>query len=114
MATIVLPAVADAAAAIFARAGLAMLQRLANVSGTLDGTAIAGQLLDDAALPNLGGLAVQSNNLRLNVYTGDLPAGAGVGSVLVIATGQRAGTYSVQLLTPQDDLGLTTLQLERA
>lgn len=123
MATIALPA-ANLPSDIFARAGVAMLSRLANVNAAIDGSRVAGRITQDPALPDLGGQLVQSSNVALLVHADDLPPATAEGSAVALQAAEvpaslaagRTGTlnYAVALMSPMPELGLVTLMLERA
>lgn len=123
MPAITLPAI-NLPSEIFARAGVAMLTRMANVQATIDGTPVAGRIAIEPAMPDLGGMAVQANNVALLVHADDLPPATAEGSVVTLQAADvpatmaagRTGTltYSVAQMTPMPALGLITLALERA
>lgn len=108
MATINLPA--DHLGDVFARAGVAMLQRMANAQATIGGQAVVGSFATEAALPQLGAMQVQASRLRFDCLATDLPPGIAEGASVTIS----AQPYLVALRTDHTDLGQVTLELERA
>lgn len=123
MATIALPA-ANLPSDIFARAGVAMLSRLANVEASVAGSPVVGRIKVDPAMPDMGGMTVQANNVALLVHADDLPPATAEGATVtlqaadvpaVMAAG-RTGllTYTVAQMDPMPALGLIALALERA
>lgn len=96
---------------VFARAGVAMLGRLANVETYINGgaTPVVGWKTKDPLAPVVGGVSVQSSATRVTYLVADLPDGAGVGSSVVIG----ALSYEVALATPNEVLGWMIFDLER-
>lgn len=123
MATITLPT-ANLPRDIIARAGVAMLGRLANIEASVAGSPVVGRIKADPALPDLGGQLVQSTQVALLVHANDLPLATAEGATVTLQAADvpaslaagRTGTltYAVAQMTPMPDLGLVTLALERA
>lgn len=94
----------------FARAGLAMLRRLANAEALVDGVPVVGSLRATAQQPSLGGLLMQAATLDFDCITGDLPSGIREGDTLAV----NGAAYRVAARVDQPELQQTTLTLERA
>lgn len=107
MATLTLNA--DHLGDIFARAGVSMLQRMANVQAMIDGVPVVGLLSTDTALPSLGGMSVQAGRLRFDCLAVDLPPSIAEGASVTIA----GAAYIIALRTDRTDLGQVVLELER-
>lgn len=101
---------ANVSAAATQRAGLAMLNRLANVQAVVAGVPVVGwrrRRPDQAAMTDL---AVQATSDQLVVATADLPAGVDPGTSIVI-DGQA---WAVATRSDHVELGHTRLDIERA
>ncbi len=108
MATLTLTS--DSFGPAMARAGVAMLRRLANVEASVDGVPVVGLLTDAPELAPLGGLAAQAHALQFDCLAADLPDWAVAGTAVSLP----AGAYRVVVRTDRTDLGQVSLTLERA
>lgn len=101
---------ANCAAQVFARAGAALVGRLANLRATVAGVAVVGVLTDEPVMADVGSLAAQARRWRLECLSADLPAGATVGAAVSIPAAQCV----IAERADWPDTGLSTLTLERA
>jgi hypothetical protein len=109
MATITLPT--DTTGDVFARAGLAIMRRAANVQAVIAGSSVVGYHSRTPALSALADLSAQNVSHILDVLTADLPGGVVEGSMVTI------GAASYLVGRPPEvtsDYGITRLHLEVA
>lgn len=97
---------------VFARAGVAMLSRFANVETYIDGgtSAVVGFRTREPAMPSVAGLSVLAAQTEVTYMVADLPVNAGVGSFVAIGS----DIFEVMLATPNEPLGWMTFTLEKA
>lgn len=100
----------DTSADVFARAGLAICQRLANVEAVIDGVPVVGWDTNAQQTADLAGMPTRNTRRSFSCMSVDLPPGVKeVSSAVTVG----ATAYRVAVRTDHKDLGQVTLDLER-
>lgn len=101
---------ANCAAQVFARAGAALIDRLANLQATVAGVVVVGVLTDEPVLADIGSMAARARRWRFECLSADLPAEANAGAAVSIPGAQCVIAERID----RPITGLSTLTLERA